>query len=241
MTGIAKEDLRDADVVDATELASDGTTVYITGATVVSTTSGTKRIVFSGIDLVHDLDERAEPKDTVVLSGTTAADGTYTIANIIDSVTVDVEEAIADSTSGTANFQHPPGASKVGLDPTGLTQTSATNVQDAIKDIDGAVSGGGLTEAAHELLDTQVHALAETREVVITRTNGKVTDILNRTTGGSPLNIRKTEVTRTAGRVTQILVRHYDAAGAEITAKRMTGALNRTAGRVTTIDWVEGP
>lgn len=138
MTGIAKEDLRDADVVDATELASDGTSTYITGATVVSTTAATKRIVFSGIDLEHDLDERAEPKDTVVLSGTSGADGTYTIANVIDSTTVDVEESIVDSTGGTANFRHPTGASKVGLDPTNVSGVTATEMQTAMEQLSSA-------------------------------------------------------------------------------------------------------
>lgn len=101
-------------------------------------------------------------------------------------------------------------------------------------------AGGGLSESQHENLDTQTHNLAETRETVITRSAGKVTEILDRTTDPTPLSIRKVEITRTSGKVSQILVRQYDGSGAEITAKRMTGTVNRTAGKVTSIDWVEG-
>lgn len=143
MSGLTKEDLRDVDIVDSVELASDGTTTYITGATVVSTTAATKRVVLSGIDLIYDLDERAETGDRITLTGTSggSADGTYTVDTVIDSVTVDVVETIADSTGGTANFKHPPGAGKVGCDPTDIAGVSATDVQEALEQIPTAVAG----------------------------------------------------------------------------------------------------
>lgn len=241
MSGLTKEDLRDADVVDATELASDGSTTYITGATVVSTTSGTKRVVFSGIDLVHDVDERAEPKDKVVLSGTTGgADGTYTIANIIDSVTVDVEEAIADSTGGSANFIHPPGASKVGFDPAGLVYLTKHNLQEAMEEVDanlGGGAGGGITEAQHDALDDLTHWLAETNYQEVTRSGGKVVNVTNWTDSGKTQKVREMVVTRTSGKVSQLDFIQYDGSGVE--KQRMTGVITRSAGKIASVQWTE--
>lgn len=155
--GLSKNDISDLDFVDAPELESDGQSYFITGVTVVSTTSATKRIVFSGTYIINDPDQRIEPTDIVVLSGTSGADGTYTVASIIDDTTLAVVEAIADSVGGTANFRWPPGAHRVGFDPTGMTQTTAHNVQDALKDLDGAISGGGITDAEHRALRHLIH------------------------------------------------------------------------------------
>jgi len=142
--GIRKDDIEDVEIVDAVELRSDSTTVFITGATVVSTTSSTKRIVFSGIDLIYDKDERTEADDIVVLSGTSggAADGTFTVAAIIDQTTLEVVEAIADSTGGTADFLYPAGATKVGVDPTLLVFSSQDHVQGVLEDLDNGLNVG---------------------------------------------------------------------------------------------------
>lgn len=143
-------DLVDVGIVDETELASigDGSPAYRSGVSVTSTTSSTKRVVISGYDptgvAVGSRETPAEVGDLIVLTGTTGgADGTYTIADVVSSTEVDVVEAIVDSTGGTAAFHHPPGARKVGVDTTGLVNTSASDVQQAIEDLDGAISGGG--------------------------------------------------------------------------------------------------
>jgi hypothetical protein len=133
--GLRSRDVEDTEIIDAEELASDGTTTFITGATVVSTTASTKRIVFSGVNLIQDKDERTEAGDKIVLSGTSGADGTYTVDNVIDTVTVDVVETIVDSTGGAADFKFPPGASKVGVDPSDIAGTTATNVQEVLEDM----------------------------------------------------------------------------------------------------------
>ena len=234
MTGITKEDLRDVDIIDATELASDGTTTYITSATVVSTTAATKQIVFSGIDLIHDVNEHAEAKDKVTLSGTTGgADGTYTIATIIDSITITVEETIVDSTGGTADFTHPPGASKVGLDSTGLTNTTADNVQDAISDLDGSISGGGLTETAHEALDRLTHQINENSYDEITYTGNKATNYTVWTNSGKTTKIREEQYTYTGNRVTQVITIQYDGSGTE--KERLTEAYTYSGNNVSNI------
>jgi len=151
--GISRYDINDLEIVDAVELASDGTTAIATGVTVVSTTSSTKRVVVSGIYLIEDPSTRVEPKDKIVLTGTTGADGTYTVDSVVSDVVVVVVEAIADSTGGTAEFRHPPGALRTGFDPTGKINIAAHNVQDAIGELDTAA----INDAQHRVLRHLIH------------------------------------------------------------------------------------
>lgn len=154
---LRKADIVDADIIDAYELRSDGAAsfAYVTGVTVVSTTAATKRVVISGYSL-RDLDDPAEPDDIVVIIGSAAA-GTYTIDTVIDATTFSVNENIVDSVGGTATFQHPPGATKIGFDPTGLTNVTAHAVQEAIQELDAAITSGGLTAEAHKTLRQLIH------------------------------------------------------------------------------------
>lgn len=159
---ITREDIRHEDIVDAVELASDGqTSIIFTAATVVSTTSGTKTVVLSGVDILRD-PEILENGDIVILSGTSgggAADGTYTVDARVTSTSFTVQESIADSTGGSCEAQNPSGASKVGFDPSGLVNTSATDVQEALSDLDGAVSG--VTAEQHKSLRQLIHFIDE--------------------------------------------------------------------------------
>lgn len=151
MTGITTEDLRDVDFVDAEELAATGLVPFLTGVVVVSTTTGTNVVALSGVDLFRD-EERLEAGDTVVLAGTTGADGTYTIDQILTLTTFSVVEAIVSSTGGLLSARHPVGAGKVGFDSTGLTHTSADNVQEAIADLDATASLPAATEEGQILI-----------------------------------------------------------------------------------------
>lgn len=142
MSGIRKEDIVDADVIDAVELASDGTTVFVDNATVVSTTASTKTVVISGEDVVFDKEEHLEINDIVVITGTSGGlgDGTFTVASITNSTTFVVNETIGDSTGGTADFIHPSGSTKVGVKSSTLTLSSSDNLQSVLEDIDTFIS-----------------------------------------------------------------------------------------------------
>ena len=157
---IAKEDLVDLDFIDAPELASIGSAsdAYKSSVSVTSTTAATKRVVISGFNLATERDTPTEAGDLVVLAGTTGgADGTYTFDAVINANTFTVVEAIVDSTGGTAEFRHPPGASKVGVDPAAIAASSATTLQGVLEDIDGAISSGGITESQHKALRDLIH------------------------------------------------------------------------------------
>jgi len=141
---IEPQDLRDAGVVDAVELASAGAAAdeYLSGS-VVSVVSGL--VTVSAMTLVNP-DEPLENLDIFVLSGATAGDGAYTVDTIDSGTTFTVNESIADSTGGSASFRHPAGATKVGVDPTNLSQSEQDTLQGVMEDIDTAVSEGGFAD-----------------------------------------------------------------------------------------------
>jgi len=138
--GITKEDLVDADILDAEELASTGVLAIVTGIPLTSTTSGTKRVVVNSpsYDIRRDV-ERLEAGNRVVLVGTTGADGAYTIAVVVDEQTFDVVEAIPSSTGGTFSAYHPVGAAKVGVDASAISNVTSNNVQGALQELGSAI------------------------------------------------------------------------------------------------------
>lgn len=156
--GISRYDIDDAEVVDAVELKSDGSTVFITGVSIVSTTSSTKRVVASGTYFLNDQSQKLEPDDIVVITGTSpsgAGDGTYTVSSVVDDTTFVVVEAIADSTGGTADIKYPPGSLHVGINTSGFYGSTKTNVQDVLKEVD-AKSEDNIT-VRHKALRHLIH------------------------------------------------------------------------------------
>lgn len=137
---IDKRDLIDAGIVDADELKSAGSAAdEFLSASVTSVVSGT--ITVSGVNL-RNPDTAPEPNDIIVIAGNTAADGTYTVAGVVDNTHLTVNESIADGTGGSANFRHPAGATKVGVDPTNIGHGSQTTLQGVLEDLDEALVSG---------------------------------------------------------------------------------------------------
>lgn len=157
---ISKDDIVDADFIDAEELLSSGSTTYRTAVTVVSTTAATKYVVISPGGLKGEVvpnDVPSEVGDKVTIAGNAAA-GTYTIAAVINDTTLQTVEAIVDATGGTTSFKHKAGALHVGFDPTG-TPTTETNVQDALEY--ALNNASGISSAVHRTLLQLIHFIAE--------------------------------------------------------------------------------
>jgi hypothetical protein len=232
---VDREDVRDDDFVDAVELASDGTASYKT-APVTSVVSGTITVNPSAdyLGLVFG-DDPIEVGDIFVLTGATAGNGTYTVAAVTDNTQFTVVEAIVDSTGGSADFRHPAGALKVGVDPTSLSFTTESNLQAALEDL-GA--GSGITPGQHRNIDQLVHDIAEDAYTEITKVGGVTTNVTIWTDNGKTIKIRESQITRTAGKVSQTVDIQYDAAGAVIVGETLTKTYNRTGGQVTSIDEV---
>lgn len=155
---IDKSDISDLDIVDAVELASDGYSVYRTES-LVSTTASNKQVVISSsgpIDVLENIDDPVEFGDRIFISGSTAADGYYTVDSILDETTLTVLESIPNSTGGTATFMYSAGATKVGIDATTLSQTNKNTLQGVLEDLDAAVAGD-ITAAQHAALRQLIH------------------------------------------------------------------------------------
>ncbi|MHA2333771.1 MAG: hypothetical protein ACXAEU_17225 [Candidatus Hodarchaeales archaeon] len=92
---------------------------------------------------------------------------------------------------------------------------------------------GGLTEGAHEGLDTLVHDLAEDGVTQVTRSSGRITNV---TFWDGEDKVRECVVTRSGGKVSQIDIIQYDAGTENV---RMTGVVTRDGGRVDDITWTK--
>ena len=156
---LRRTDILDTEIVDAVELASPGSTVLKSGVSIVSVVAATKRVTITGWNL-HDPDGPVEPSDIVIITGNAAA-GTYRVALVESDTVFTVVEAIVDATGGAAEFRFPPGAEKVGFDPAEAGNITATDVQGALLDLDGAITSGGITEAQHKTIRQLVHLAEE--------------------------------------------------------------------------------
>jgi hypothetical protein len=158
--GIRKEDLDDLDIVDSSELASDGYAVYLS-STLISTNSIGNVITIvlppDGEGLITGRDHLANAGDRVRLTGTSGglADGYFIINSIVSETSFSVNTSIVSSTGGIIYFMHQVGAKSVGFDPSGLFTITAHNVQDAIKEI--ALNASGISETTHKTLRHIIH------------------------------------------------------------------------------------
>jgi hypothetical protein len=94
-----------------------------------------------------------------------------------------------------------------------------------------------VTPLKHEKANSLVHALAETSRSKVVRASGQVKDVIAYTDISETTKIRETNLTRSGGRVSVIVKKQYDDSGNLL--QTLTGTVNRTAGRVSSIDWVE--
>jgi hypothetical protein len=146
---LSPADLNDIDFFDAPELRADGTlaTPYRTITGLVSITAVTSRIVVPATELLTlNRDLPVEVGDRVVISGASGGNGTYKIVAIVDEQRFDVTPApSANGVGGSAAFYYPAGATKIGIDPTGRSNFTGNTLQDALTQIDVAISASGVS------------------------------------------------------------------------------------------------
>lgn len=102
---------------------------------------------------------------------------------------------------------------------------------------EGAERGLGLLVSEHKSLDILLHELSENHYLEVTRSAGKVANVICWNSSSKTKKVREVAITRTSGRVSQIDIIQYDESGVE--SVRMTGDVSRSGGRVTSIDWTE--
>lgn len=106
------------------------------------------------------------------------------------------------------------------------------------KDSVGVFDVRGLHEDSHEILDTLTHALTETHDVIVTRSSGKVSEILSEIPAPTGTDIRKFEVlSRSSGKVATFRVTQYDSNGSTV-KRQLDATVNRSGGQVTSVNVV---
>lgn len=157
---ILKSDITDTDFVDAYELRSDGYTLFLT-VTIASTAFGTNIVTLNSPFTLNTYDDPVEVGDRFRLLGSSGADGYYLIDQILSPTTFTTIEPINNSTGGDGYFMYISGALRVGFDRQRYPAVNVVhdNVQEAIEDLDKAISGGGggLTPAQHATLRQLIH------------------------------------------------------------------------------------
>lgn len=209
---IDKRDLIDAGIVDADELKSTASAAdEFLAVSVTSVVSGV--ITVSGANLLIP-DTAPESPDIFVLSGASAGNGSYTVDSVTGATTFTVNEAIVDSTGGSGSFRYPAGAKSVGVDPTNLIFTSETDLQAVLEDFDDNV-GVALTPATHADLDTLLHNLAETHDLVPTfDAKGVMSSVVAQ--GAADIRVYDQLTKDTDGMIIGYRVRQYNGAGVVI-------------------------
>ncbi len=100
----------------------------------------------------------------------------------------------------------------------------------------------GVSQAAHETIDSLVHNVAETAYAETTRdTDGRVSAYTIWTSAAKTTKIRDVVFTRDSmRRVSSFVVKHYDGAGAVVASQTLTKTITRdNAGRFQSAAWVE--
>jgi hypothetical protein len=203
---------------------------------VSSTTSFTKTIVCNNAKFEL---WRAYPGDIIVIVGGAAA-GTYTIASVDSQTVLTTVESLPSSIGvGVLSIYHPTGASTIGIDPTGLTNVTATDIQGAIEELDSAITSGGITEPYHENIDSLVHNISEDSYENIIYDGNKVASITTYTNVSMTTKIREYQYTYIGNKIYQQVAIQYDAAGVEI--QRLTSTYAYNGNIVSSISNVETP
>lgn len=223
---LTRQDVSDLDFADLAELSAIGEDSYLT-ASLVSTTSSTKTVVFvAGTYLIHG-DYPAEVGDKLVISGCDAA-GIYTIASIVNDTTLTVSEAIPNSSGGEGEFRYLPGATKIGVDTSSFKWSSRQTAQDVLKDLDTAIEYSGGVSNYDFLLDCEPNSVDNSYS--LTRVGGKVTQESWTNIATSKL-IKTIDYYRTNGRVSSEVRKIYDPTGTIVVAQ-LTVTYTRLCTRV---------
>jgi hypothetical protein len=243
--GIRKQDIVDADILDADELISDGYEIYLSSIPVITTTSGTKTVVIAlppdGEGLTYAGDHPVAPKDIVHIYGTAGGlgDGYFTISTIVNDTTFTTHENIGTSTDGYVSFIYPSGALAIGYDPTKQIIITAHNVQDALDQLSAALVGGGLTETQHEQLYTLTHDDARDGYGLVTYSSttcsaSKITNYTIWTNNLMTQKIREYQISYLSNnKVSQVITIQYNAYGIE--TARLQETLNYYLNKIVSV------
>jgi hypothetical protein len=175
--------------------------------------------------------------DVVVITGSSAADGEYTVESVSDYQNFIVAESISNSTGGNVTVYHPAASNKIGVDNTNFTTVSGTDLQNVLEDIDynlGLSTSSGINEITHRTLDHLVHNIAEDSYEELTYTSGKITNSTIWTDDTKTTKIREEQYVYTGNLITSMTAIQYNSGGNEF--ERVVETYTRTGSKITSID-----
>ena len=97
--------------------------------------------------------------------------------------------------------------------------------------------GSGISEAEHEALDSLTHWINETNWQELVRDAGKVIQAIHWETDEKLKKVREVVIERSNGKVSQIDLIQYSVAGSE--KHRLTGVVARSSGKVVSVQWTK--
>ena len=172
-TRLREQQVEDSDLVSEHELKAsllDSPLVQgIFPVSVASTSAGTGQITLE--DPIVQTSMTASGDHLQVVGGTAA--GVYEVTSIVDDYTVIVSPAPPTSSQeGQATLYHPPGSTRVGVNPATFGILNPGNLQELLEEIDQNLQGV-LTELAHEDFYTLTHLNARNSFEEYSYTSGR--------------------------------------------------------------------
>ena len=183
-------------------------------ATITNVDSGTKTITLEGGSRLQN-GWQAQKGDIVEIVGGDAQ-GDYTIDEVLSQTEMSVVESIPNASSGDVTIYHPPGADQIGVDRRELDEIEGNTVQENLESLEGLLGGEGITEEAHEDLNTLTHNLAENAHIDYTRQRHQITNVTWWTDNQKTQKIREADIDYERHIPTEQTVIQYDGDGNEI-------------------------
>ena len=157
-----------------------------------------------------------ETGDIVSVSGSTAADGLYTVESVTDQQNFIVEESILDSTGGTVSIYHPAGSTRIGVDSSTLDYSDGETLQEVLEDLNTVSGIAGLSVSGHSELDQLVHNIAEDSYEEVSYNGIWPTTAIIYTNENKTTKIREEQYTWSGIKLTNLITIQYDSNGTEV-------------------------
>lgn len=97
-------------------------------------------------------------------------------------------------------------------------------------------SNSGISYQDHEAIDSLIHNIAETNYLEITRSSGRIADVIIWETAAKLKKIRECNITRTSGRISSYVLKQYDLLG--VLKNTLTTSITRTSGKISSTSGV---
>ena len=118
----------------------------------------------------------------------------------------------------------------------GYNEVAFADPVNGTKKVSDLLAGTGMTPSEHRDLDQLVHNIMEDFYCEVTRVSNKISNVTFWDSVSKTLKIRETDITRTDGKVTEMVTKQYNSSG--VLVETLTETIARTNGKITSITGV---